>query len=52
VILAIPFQLVLLFFQNSFTNFVLFGWLYGWGILALLAGVVANTMRTSSIQTS
>jgi hypothetical protein len=51
-ILAIPFQLVLQFFQSSFANFVIWGWLYGWGLIALLGGVVRNTMMTSSIQTN
>ncbi len=52
VILSIPFAIVLQFFQNSFTNFVILGWLYGWGILLLLGDVVTNTMMTKSIQTS
>ena len=51
-ILAIPFQIVLQLFQNSFVNFVFWGWLYGWGLIILLGGVVRNTMMTSSIQTS
>jgi hypothetical protein len=38
-ILAIPFQMVLLFFQTSFASFIIFGWMYGWGILALLWGL-------------
>ena len=52
VILAIPFQIVLQLFQDSFANFVFWGWLYGWGLILLLAGVVRNTMMTSSIQTN
>jgi Glycosyltransferase family 87 len=52
VILSIPFAIVLRLFQNSFINFVLLGWLYGWGILLLLGYVVRNTMMTKSIQTS
>ena len=51
-ILAIPFQIVLQLFQTSFANFVIWGWLYGWGLIALLGGVVRNTMMTSSIQTN
>lgn len=51
-ILSIPFQIVLQLFQTSFVNFVLFGWLYGWGILLLLGAVVRKTMMTSSIQTN
>lgn len=50
-ILAVPFAIVLQLHQSSFLNFVVFGWLYGWGILALLAGVVRNTIVTSSSQT-
>jgi len=52
VILAIPFQIVLQLFQNSFANFVFWGWLYGWGLILLLGGVVRNTMMTSNIQTN
>ena len=52
VLLAIPFQIVLQFFQTSFVAYVLFGWLYGWAILSLLGSVVRNTIITSSIQTS
>ncbi len=51
-ILSIPFAAVLQLFQNSFSNFVIFGWLYGWGILLLLAAVVRNTIMTRSIQTN
>ena len=51
-ILAIPFQIVLQLFQDSFANFVIWGWLYGWGLLTLIGGVVRNTMMTSSIQTN
>lgn len=39
VILTIPFQIVLQFFQTSHFNFVVFGWLYGWALLSLLAGL-------------
>ena len=39
-ILSIPFAIVLQLFQTSFVNFVIFGWLYGWGILLLLGDVV------------
>ena len=46
-ILSIPFAIVLQLFQTSFVNFVLFGWLYGWGILSLLAALVKNSMMTS-----
>jgi hypothetical protein len=52
VILAIPFQIVLQLFQNSFFNFVFWGWLYGWGILLLSIEVVRNTMMTNNIQTN
>ena len=52
VILSIPFAIVLQLFQTSYVNFVLFGWLYGWGILLLLGGVVTNTIMTRSIRTN
>jgi hypothetical protein len=51
-ILAIPFAIVLQLFQTSFVNFVLFGWLYGWGLILLVGDVVAKTIMTSSIQTN
>jgi hypothetical protein len=51
-ILSIPFGFVLQLWQNSFLNFVLFGWLYGWAVLSILGGVVAKTITTSSIQTN
>jgi hypothetical protein len=51
-ILSIPFAIVLQLFQRSFFHFVLFGWLYGWGLLALLVEVVKNTMMASNIQTN
>jgi hypothetical protein len=51
-ILSIPFAVVLQLFQNSFLNFVILGWLYGWGILLLLGYVVTNTIMTRSIQTN
>jgi len=45
VILSIPFAIVLQLFQNSFLNFVILGWLYGWGIILLLGVIVINTMK-------
>ncbi|MDQ3006208.1 MAG: DUF2029 domain-containing protein [Chloroflexota bacterium] len=39
-LLSIPFVIVLQFFQTSFVNFVLFGWLYGWAILLLLGSLL------------
>lgn len=51
-ILSIPFQLVVRAFQTSYLNFVIFGWLYGWGILLLAWDVIRNTIITSSIQTN
>jgi hypothetical protein len=38
-IFSIPFTIVLNQFQNSFLQFIVFGWLYGWGILLLLGGI-------------
>ena len=43
-----PFGILLKLWQTSPLNFVVFGWFYGWGMLALLVGVVKNTMVTSS----
>ena len=50
-ILTFPFGILLKLWQTSFPNFVFFGWFYGWGILALLGGVVRNTIVTNSSQT-
>jgi hypothetical protein len=50
ILLAIPFQIVLQLFQRSFTSFVVFGWLYGWGILILLGDLVAMTMVNGKMQ--
>lgn len=51
IILMIPFQLVLQFFQTSFVNFILFGWLYGWGILLILGTILKNTATVTRVQT-
>jgi hypothetical protein len=51
ILLAIPFQIVLQFFQRSFTNFVVFGWLYGWGILLLLGDLVAKNIVSMRMDT-
>ena len=50
-ILTFPFGILLKLWQTSYLNFVIFGWFYGWGILALLGDVVRNTMVTNSSQT-
>jgi len=50
-ILSIPFAIVLQLFQTSFVNFVLFGWLYGWGILLVLVALIQNAAMTSGVQT-
>jgi Glycosyltransferase family 87 len=61
-LLSFPYILILYFFQKSFFNLVLFGWLYGWGLLFILAGLildkddkpkepdVMNSTKTSSTQ--
>lgn len=49
-ILSIPFQLVLQLFQTSFVNFVLFGWLYGWGTLLLLLVLIRSSGLTGRVQ--
>lgn len=35
-IFMVPFYFPLILFQDSFFNFVVFGWFYGWGILLVL----------------
>lgn len=39
VIFSIPVMFSLVLFQTNFTSFIIFGWLYGWGLLFLLYGV-------------
>ncbi|MCC6300730.1 MAG: DUF2029 domain-containing protein [Anaerolineales bacterium] len=51
-LLSVPFGFVLQYFQLSFVNFILFGWLYGWAIATLLSAVVAKAIITKSIQTN
>src|SRR5687768_6517569 len=41
-ILAFPYLLILYFFQKSLFNSVLFGWMYGWGLLLILSGLIFN----------
>jgi glycosyl transferase family 87 len=41
-LLSFPYMLILYFFQKSFFNLVLFGWLYGWGLLLILAGLILD----------
>jgi hypothetical protein len=38
--LSFPYLVILYFFQKSFFNSVLFGWLYGWGLLLILVELV------------
>ena len=45
IILSIPFGFVLLFFQTSFINFIIFGWFYGWANLAIMLDLVLQTKR-------
>jgi len=40
-ILSFPYSLTLYFFQKSFFHSILFGWLYGWGLLLILAGLTS-----------
>lgn len=36
-IFSTPFFIILALFQNSFFNFIFWGWFYGWGLVILLA---------------
>ena len=38
-IFSFPYVLILYFFHKSPFNFVLFGWIYGWGLLLILTGM-------------
>jgi len=42
VLLAFPYILVMYFFQKSFLYSLLFGWLYGWGLLLLVFGSLSS----------
>src|SRR5215510_3233402 len=42
IILAIPHILVLYFFQKSLIHSILFGWLYGWGLLFIVVGLTSH----------
>jgi hypothetical protein len=37
--LVFPYPLILYFFRSSLFNSILFGWLYGWGLLLILIGI-------------
>ena len=60
ILFAVPFVFPLQLFQTSFINFIVFGWFYGWGLLALLYDelftasirVDQKAAMTSSIQTN
>jgi Glycosyltransferase family 87 len=41
-LLSFPYILILYFFQKSFFNSVLFGWLYGCGLLLILFGLISD----------
>jgi hypothetical protein len=43
-LLAFPYLVTLYFFQQSFFHSVLFGWLYGWGLVFLLGGLAKDNM--------
>lgn len=49
-ILTVPFSVVLELFQKSTFFFVVFGWLYGWGLILLLVDLfkAADTERTKN----
>jgi alpha-1,2-mannosyltransferase len=60
IIFAIPVIFSLVFFESPNANFIIFGWLYGWGLLLLLSGMVFELSirkdkiaeKTSNIQTN
>jgi alpha-1,2-mannosyltransferase len=60
ILFSVPVIFPLVFFQSSFTDFVIFGWFYGWGLLMLLFGTVfesrirkgSTAEKISSIQTN
>jgi len=48
-IMVFPYILVMYFFNSSFFNSVLFGWLYGWGLLILFVEVFVNLNKRSQL---
>lgn len=48
VILAFPYIVILYLFQRSLFNAVLFGWLYGWGLLLILVELFINKAEEES----
>lgn len=44
-IFAVPFFIPLVLFQTTFTNFVLFGWFYGWGLLCLILWLLLENYK-------
>jgi len=44
-IMAFPYILVTYSFNRSFFNSVMFGWLYGWGLLLLFTEVIVNLSK-------
>ena len=47
-IFSIPFIVLLQIWLNSFANFVIFGWLYGWGLLCLVWEFTRNSTAASN----
>jgi hypothetical protein len=41
-LLSFPYVLILFFFQKSLLHSVLFGWLYGWGLVLIVADLILN----------
>lgn len=48
-LLAFPYLLILNFFQQSVLHSVVFGWLYGWGLVFLLAGLAKEHMDSNRL---
>ena len=48
VALSFPYLLILYLFQGSLFSSILFGWLYGWGLLLILIDLVINKDEESS----
>jgi hypothetical protein len=42
-IFAVPVVIILNNFKTSYSNFILWGWFYGWGLMVLLAAIVFVT---------
>jgi len=46
IMLMVPFNVIGNIFSDSYFNYIVFGWFYGWGLLLILAEQIAGLLRT------